>query len=225
MARTRVKGRFLRTKWWSGKDKVRTATEQGGALAFIAWRVSHETAITLHGEDFVYRDDGQRLDVISEFLAFCVHLVDRISYEEIPEDIRNELINALGSKLAEHMEDNRIDWQGPGDYRTPLVNLFNQRFGEYAEEGFDIETGPKYSMYRHVGHCVQEHMTDDSEHGNRWVIDQVMDVEGPEIYGKIKKAMQGLLDTGSIDLTPPSELEDDIYVPKAGEGVIGEETS
>ena len=224
MARTRFKGRFLRTKWWSGKDKVRTAAEQGSALAFIAWRVSHETAITLHGEDYVYRDDGQRLDVIAELLAFCLHLVDRISYEQIPEDIRNELINAVGSKLAEYMEDNRLDWQGPGDYRTPLVELFNQRFGEYAEESFDEEKGPKFSMYRHVGHCVQGHMSDDGEHGNRWVIDQVMDVEGPEIYGKIEKAMQSLLDTGSIDLTPPTELEDDVYVPKPGQGVVGEET-
>ena len=224
MARTRVKGRFLRTKWWSGKDKTRTATEQGGAMAFIAWRVAHETAITLHGEDFVYRDDGQRLDVIAEFLAFIVHLVDRISYEQIPEEIRNEFINALGAKLAVHMEDNRVDWQGPGDYRTPFVNLLNERFGEYAEEGFDEESGPKYSMYRHVGHCVQGHMSDEAEHENRWVIDQVMDVEGPEIYKKIDSAMQNLLDTGAIDLTPPSELEDDIYVPKSGEGVVGEET-
>ncbi|MCW8964112.1 MAG: hypothetical protein OQL16_09960 [Gammaproteobacteria bacterium] len=224
MARVRVKGRFLRTKWWSGTDKTRTAAEQGSALAFIAWRVAHETAITLHGEDFVYRDDGQRLDVIAEFLAFIVHLVDRIAYEQLPEEIRNELINALGSKLAEHMEDNRMDWQGPGDHRTPLINLFNQRFGEYAEEGFDTDSGPKYSMYRHVGHCVQEHMSDDQEHGNRWVIDQVMDVEGPEIYKKIDNAMQNLLDTGSIDLTPPTELEDDVYVPKPGQGVVGEET-
>ena len=224
MARVRFTGRFLRTKWWDGKDKTRTAAEQGSALAFIAWRVAHETAITLHGEDFIYRDDGQRLDVIAEFLAFIVHLVDRISYEHIPEDIRNELINALGSKLAEHMQDNRQDWQGPGDHRSPLISLFNQRFGEYAEEGFDEEDGPTFGMYRHAGHCVQGHMSDDAEHGNRWVIDQVMDVEGPEIFAKIDKAMLSLIDTGSIDLTPPSELEDDIYVPKPGEGVGGEET-
>jgi len=223
MARTRVKGRFLRTKWWSGKDKVRTAKEQGGALAFIAWRVAHETAITLHGEDFVYRDDGQRLDVIAEFLAFIVHLIDRISYEQIPEDARNELINATGEKLAGHMQDNRIDWQGAGDYRAPFVELLNKRFGEYAEESFS-DDGPGYSMYRHVGHCVQSHMQDDAEHGNRWVIDQVMDVEGPEIYKKVDNAMQNLLDTGSIDMTPPTELEDDVYVPKPGEGVVGEET-
>lgn len=223
MARTRFKGRFIRTKWWSGKDKTRTAAEQGGALAFIAWRVAHETAITLHGEDYVYRDDGQRLDVIAEFLAFIVHLVDRISYEELPEEIRNELINALGSKLAEHIEDNRVDWQGAGDYRTPFINLLNERFGEYAEESFDSESGPGYSMYRHAGHCVQKHMFEEDAHDNRWVIDQVMDVEGPEIYKKIDNAMQNLLDTGSIDLTPPTELEDDVYVPKPGEGIVGEE--
>lgn len=192
-------------------------------MAFIAWRVAHETAITLHGEDFVYRDDVQRLDVIAEFLAFIVHLVDRISYEQIPEELRNEFINALGSKLAEYIQDNRLDWQGPGDYRTAFVNLLNERFGEYAEEGFDEENGPKYSMYRHLGHCVQAHMTDDAEHGNRWVIDQVMDIEGPEIYKKIDGAMHNLLDTGSIDLTPPTELEDDIHIPKSGHAVIGED--
>ena len=222
MARVRVKGRFLRTKWWSGKNKSRTAYEQGGALAFIAWRIAHETAITLHGEDFVYRNDGQRLDVIAEFLAFVVHLVDRIIYQQLSGEIRNELINALSSKLAGHMEDNRIDWQGPGDYRTSLINLFNQRSGEYAEEGFNEDSGPQYSMYRYLGHCVQGHMNDDGEHGNRWVIDQVMDVEGPEIYKKIDNAVQHLLDTGSIDFTPPTELGDEVSIPKPGQGVMGE---
>lgn len=224
MARTRVKGRFLRTKWWAGKDKVRTVSEQGGALAFIAWRVAHETAITLHGEDYVYRDDVQRLDVIAEFLAFIVHLVDRIAYEEMPEDIRHALINALGARLATHIEDNRVDWQGDGDHQETFINLLNQRFGEYAEEGFEAGTGPKYSMYRHVGHCVQRHMKQADAHDNRWVIDQVMDVEAPEIFKKINRAMQNLLDTGAIDMTPPSELEDDITMPKPGQGVVGEET-
>ncbi len=223
MARTRVKGRFLRTRWWSGKDKTRTASEQGGALAFIAWRMAHEAAITLHGEDYVYRDDSQRLDVIAEFLAFTVHLVDRISCERLPEEIRNELINAIGSKLAGHMEDNRLDWEGPGEHRTSFINLLNRRFGEYAEERFDLETGPGYGLYRHAGHCIRKHMHVEDAHDNRWVIDQVMDVEGPEIYGKVHKAMQNLLDTGSIDLTPPTELKDDIDLPRPGQGVMGEE--
>ncbi len=222
MVRTRVKGRFLRTKWWGGKDKIRTASEQGGALAFIAWRVAHETAITLHGEDYVYRDDGQRLDVIAEFLAFIVHLVDRIACEQLPEEVRNELINATGSRLAGHMEDNRLDWEGPGDHRTLFIDLLNRRFDEYAEESFSSQTGPGYGMYRHAGHCVRRHLYVEDAHDNHWIIDQVMDVEGPEIYGKVHKAMQGLLETGSIDLTPPAELQDDIHIPKPGQGVFGE---
>ncbi len=222
MTRTRVRGRFLRTKWWSGKGKIRTASEQGGALAFIAWRVAYETAITLHGEDYVYRDDGQRLDVIAEFLAFIVHLVDRISCEQLPDEVRDKLINALGSKLARHMEDNRFDWEGPGDHRTSFISLLNRRLDGYAEESFDHEAGPGYGMYRHAGHCVQQHMYEEDAHDNRWIIDQVMDIEGPEIYGKIHKAMRNLLDTGSVDLTPPAELEDDIRIPKPGQGVIGE---
>jgi hypothetical protein len=216
----RVKGRFLRTKW-SKKDKARSTKEQGEAMAFIAWRLAHEAAINLHGEDFVYRDDGQRLDVIAEYLAFVVHLVDRISYDRIPQEHRDQFINALGLKLSEHISDNRIDWQGPGDYKTPFVQLLNQRFGEYSEEGFD-EDGPKYSMYRHVGHCVQSHMTDEKEHVNRWVIDQVMEIEAPEIYQKVKRSMDNLLETGSIDLTPPTELEDHITVPTTDGGVVGE---
>lgn len=224
MARTRVKGRFLRTKWWSGRDKVRSITEQGGALAFIAWRVAHETAITLHGEDYVYRDDGQRLNVIAEFLAFIVHLVYRICYERLPEEVCNDLINALGSALAGYMADNRLDWEDPGDHRAGFINLLNARFGEYAEEGFN-DDGPRYCMYRHIGHCIQGHMYEEDAHDNHWVIDQVMDIEGPEIYRKINSAMSNLLDSGSIDLTPPAELEDDIYVSKPRQGVIGEEIS
>ena len=108
--------------------------------------------------------------------------------------MRNELINALGSKLAEHMQDNRLDWQGPDDYRTPFVNLLNERFGEYAEEGFDEETGPKYSMYRHVGHCVQQHMSEEDAHDNRWVIDQVMDKDGPDVVKQLTRAIDNLFE-------------------------------
>ena len=220
MARTRVVGRPLRTRWKNRKNQPCHTSEQGGALAFIAWRMSHEAAINLHGEDYVYRDDGQRLDVISELLAFILHLADRLSFGKMPDTIRHQLINALSVRLTDHIEDNRLDWQGPGNYRDAFVQLLNQRSDEYAEEGFDLQ-GPKYGMYRHLGGCVQRYMDCQDAHDNRWVIDQMMEVEGPEIYKKISQAMSNLLDTGSIDLTPPTQLEDHIK-PLPDGGIIGE---
>lgn len=221
MQRTRVKSRFLRAKWRRDNIKPRAVAEQAGALAFIAWRIAHETAMTLHGENYVYRDDNQRLDVIAEFLAFITHIIDRIAYERLPQATRDKLINTMGAKLADHIADNRQDWQGAADHRAPFIELLNRRCNEYAEEGFTPD-GPGYGLYRHAGHCVQSHMMESDAHDNRWVIDQVMQVEGPEIYQKIAGAMENLLATGSIDLTPPTELRDDIQIPKPGEGVMGE---
>ncbi|GMQ97173.1 MAG: hypothetical protein BMS9Abin15_0872 [Gammaproteobacteria bacterium] len=214
----RIKGKPLRNKWHKHK-KPKTVDEQAGALGYIVWRLAQDAAINLHGEDFIYNDDTQRLDVIAELLAFMVHLVDRIAYQAMPQAHRDRLINGLGIKVAGYMQDNRQDWQGPGDYKTPFVNLLNDRFGDYADLTFN-QDGPGYSLLRFLGHAVQKLM--GPGHQNKWVIDQIMDIEAPELYKRLRASMDSLLATGEIDLTPPAQTELEDHRPEVGkDGVIG----
>jgi len=174
---------------WHKEESERSLEEIAGALAFNSWRIAMDKAIQLHGEQFVYRDDRQRLAVIAEYLLFQVQLVERMSQQMLDDEARRTLITALALRLAEHMEENSRDLLGPGDYRTEFIERLNQRAGEYAELGFGSD-GPSYPFMRLLGYQIQQLMGDSQ--ANRWVIDQVMEMDAPEVYKQLKRIVRNL---------------------------------
>jgi serine/threonine protein kinase len=95
-----------------------------------------------------------------------------------------------GEQVPIHVNDaDENDLFGPGDYVRPFVARLNERGTEYAEFGFTDE-GPTYSFLRHLGHEIQQIMGSAGE--NRWVIDQVMDKDGPEVYKQLKRILRNL---------------------------------
>lgn len=177
---------------WHNEGADRSPEEIGGAIAFIAWRIATDRAITLHSEHFVYRDDPQRLAVIAEYLAYEAQIADRLIQGLVDDPARGAIITALVMKLADHFRDNASELLGPGDHASSFVSLFNERSGEYAEFNFD-ETGPSFPLLRHLGNAIQQVMGLE-EQANRWVIDQVMDVDGPGIYQQLARAIKNLFD-------------------------------
>lgn len=180
----------IKSHWWND-DNERSLAEIGGALAFIAWRIAVDKAITLHCERFVYRDDAQRLAVIAEYLVFLVQVADRLAHRRLEDGDRRELVTALARKLIEHVQDNSADLLGAGDYGTPFIERLNARSAEYAEFQLDDE-GPTYPFLRHLGFEVQALMGEQDE--NRWVIDQVMDKDGWDAYKRFAKAFRDLFE-------------------------------
>ncbi len=176
---------------WHDEEAQRSLEEIASALAFNAWKLALNHAINLHGENFVYHDDRQRLAVIAEYLVFMVQLVERLSHEILDQEERRTLITALALRLAGILEENSIDLLGPGDYRGPFIDLLNRRAGEYAEFRFTGE-GPSYPFLRHFGFEVQQLMGEEQQ--NRWVIDQIMDKDGPEIHKQFKRIVYNLFD-------------------------------
>jgi len=176
---------------WHNEDGGRSMEEIGAAIAFNAWRIALDKAINLHGENFVYETDRQRLDVIAEYLIFEAQLVDRLVHGALPDESRRELITALALRMAEHFADNARDLLGPGDYADAFIARFNERSVEYAEFNFTDE-GPSYPFMRHLGFEIQQIM--GTEHENRWVIDQVMDMDGPEVYKLVTRITRDLLE-------------------------------
>jgi len=163
--------------------------DQASALAFIQWRTALTKAINLHAEDFRYDTDQQRVGVITEYLAFQVQLVDRLSSEFLSDDERETLISEICRKLAEQVQDNLEDIAGPGQYQPPFVALLNRRFGEYAEFAF-TDGQPAYNARRFLGHSVLMLLGEDQT--NRWVIDQVIDIEAPELIDQNVKSLNRL---------------------------------
>jgi hypothetical protein len=112
-----------------------------------------------------------------------------MAHEMLDDEQRRTLITAMALRLAEHMEENSRDLLGPGDYRSAFIDRLNQRSGEYAEFGFS-EEGPSYPFMRHLGFEIQQLMGASQE--NRWVIDQVMDKDGPEVYKQLRRMIRNL---------------------------------
>jgi hypothetical protein len=173
---------------WNDKGRERSMAEIGGAAAFILWRIAQQGLLNLENEGFQTDTRSQRLDVMGEFLAFLVHLADRLKAGHLELDERTEFITSLARHLADNMQENRTEAQGKGDYRKALIDLLNERAADYAE--FSMSSAePGYAMRRYFGDNVRAVM---GEKDNQWITDQVMDVEVPEALPPLKKALREL---------------------------------
>ena len=176
---------------WHDDDTERSLEEIAGAIAFIAWRIAKDKAIALHGEDFVFDSDEQRMMVIAEYLYFQIQVVDRLTHRMLADKERRRVIVTLALRLAELMQENCQEILGDGDYGKNFIEGLNRRSADYSELGFH-DDGPSYAFLRHLGFEVQRVMGQRNE--NRWVIDQVMDREGPEVAKQLTRALSDLFD-------------------------------
>lgn len=178
---------------WHDDNQERSLEEIAGALAYIIWRIAKDKAITLHGEDFIYDDDRQRMDVIIEYVIFMLNITDRLAKirMDMGDETRRDLIYATTKKLAAHVHGNSLDLFGEGDHIGPFVSLLNERGEEYSELNY-TEEGPSFPFLRHFGYCIQQVMGKEGE--NRWVIDQVMDKDGPDVVKQFSRAMDNLFE-------------------------------
>ncbi|MCK5308072.1 MAG: hypothetical protein KAJ73_05620 [Zetaproteobacteria bacterium] len=173
---------------WNKKDRVRTLEEVGGAVAFILWRIAQQGLLNLENEGFQTDTREQRIDVITEFLAFLVHLVDRMKAEALDVNGRQAFISSLAKHLASQVQENRTDAQGKGDYRKPFIDLLNMRAADYAECPMP-DGEPGYAFKRYFGESVRAVM---GEKDNKWVTDQVMEIEVPETLPPLRKTLREL---------------------------------
>ena len=173
---------------WSNKGRERTLDEIGSAAAFILWRIAQQGLLNLENEGFQTDTRSQRMDVIAEFLAFLLHLTDRKTSEALDAGERQEFITSLATHLANTMQENRADAEGSGDYRKPLIQLINERGANNAQCP-QPDGEPGYAMKRYFGESVTAVM---GEKDNKWITDQVMDIEVPEALPPLNKALREL---------------------------------
>ena len=108
---------------WSKKGKTHSIEEIAGAVAFIVWRIATNSLLSLENNDFQTDTHEQRLKIINEFLIFTIHMVDRMTIESFDENERIRFITELVQKTAKHMEDNKRDLIGAGEYRQELLRI------------------------------------------------------------------------------------------------------
>lgn len=183
----------IKDKWHHSRRNRPTSKslqDSAGALAFIGWRVALEKAQNLNREGFRYDSDVERVGVICEFVAFEIQLADRLAYDFLNDDEREGFINALGQRFADHLQDNLSDLDGPRNYRDSFVALLNERLSDYATLTFK-DGEPGFDALRYLGSKVLGVLGDDQT--NRWVIDQIVALDAPEVAEKISNSVFNLL--------------------------------
>jgi len=178
----------VRSKW-SKRDKTHSVEEVAGALAFIAFRIAGNAVLNMENHEYETDNQAQRLDIMSEFLAFTIHIIDRMTIEKFDAEQRQRFMIELALKSAKHIEDNRRDVQGPGDYRQAFIDMLNERMDEYSDCDYDEKEGASFVMRRLFGDHVTKLM---GEKHKQWVTAQVIDIEVPDLFRTLNKSLPNL---------------------------------
>ncbi len=176
---------------WRKQGAPRTLADRAGVIGANVWKISLEIFRHMEKEEFRFGSDRLVTDVMSEFIAFLVQLVDRAVYGTLSDADRAILIGETARHLAATMENNQLDLLGPGEYRKPFLDLLNARFEEYAS--FEYPGGePGFPCLRLFAIKVSDAMAGS---GNQWVIEQIMDIEAPEMVRLIRKLVDQTVTT------------------------------
>ena len=177
----------MKSKW--GKNgKKRTVADNASATAFIAWRIAQDALLDLESEDYQTDSLSQRMDVIVEFVIFLAHLSDRITFDRMSAQEREEFVVTMVQHLARTHQASMEDIDGIKDYKEAFINLVNERMSDYSEMPFE-DGEPSFTMRRYLGTKVQEVM---GERHNKWIETQVLEINAPSAVKHLKKAIDDL---------------------------------
>lgn len=189
----RLKSRWHRSKRsernQSGSRAPKSLVDLASAVGINIWKLAKEAFTRMEKEGYRFPDDKQTIDVIAEFVFYQIHIVDRMMYGKVSDEERSAFLNGLAKYLAETLNENQSDLLGPGEYIASFIENMNTRFANYAECDFD-SNGPSYAFTRYLAACVAEHMKISDD---KWVVEQVMDIEAPEIVEKIMRMAGDML--------------------------------
>ena len=195
---------------WFKKDGERTADEIASAVATTTWRVADKAVDNLGRANYDIITVERGFKLIAEFLAFLVHYCDRMAYATLPSERRMAVLQAVSHRLGEVMEQNVHSMVGKDDgrdYKKEFIDFLNRRFEEYAAFEFPDDDKASFPALRFLGLQIRDEMDDNDK---TWVMDQIMDIEMPEMMGTVRKSFKGLLSDapvkrgfGSPDMLPP----------------------
>ena len=182
---------LVKTRW--RKKGARTVEERAGVIGANVWKIALEVFRHMEKEGFRFGSDRLTTEVISEFIAFLVQLADREVYGKLSDADRATLVTEVAGHLASTFANNQLDLFGPGQYRTAFIDLLNDRFESYSRlEYRDGEPG--HACVRLFASQVAEAM---AASGNKWVVEQMMEVEAPEMVRVMKRLLEQALETAA----------------------------
>ncbi len=183
----------MRVKSTWHKSQVKTIEDIAGALAFNSWRITKNHLEDLINEAFVI-EKAQVFDVIQEYLCYLIQCVDRLVFDTLDDQKRQELIILLAKQSADYYQENKEDRIGPGDHWQEFVNTYNARSQDYSDYEFKDEE-PNYLFMRYFGEKVQQAMTEADE---KWIVQQMVEIQAPKAFKSIRKSVNELVSVEQI---------------------------
>ena len=173
---------------WGKNSKQRSVADNASAAAFISWRIAQDALLDLESEDYQTDSLKQRMDVVVEFVIFLAHLADRITFERMSAEEREEFVTTMVQHLARTHQASMEDIDGIKDYKKDFIDLVNARMSDYSEMPYE-EGEPSFTMRRYLGAKVQDVM---GERHNKWIETQVLEINAPEAIKHLNKAIDDL---------------------------------
>ena len=175
---------------WPARENSISVDENAGALAYVCWQVALDGSKQLHAQKFDYRDDLQRIAVISEYLVFLIHICDRFCATQLQPDERERFVIKLTQMSAGHLHRNAEEILGPGDYTERFIETFNERTKDFSQCKY-VNGSPGYSLLRAFGAQIQQLLGNDQT--NRWVMDQVTEINAQNAVDQVQKSIRNIL--------------------------------
>ena len=188
----------LKTKWHRSKRSERNRRgssapkkleDLSSVIGINIWKLAKEAFLHMEKEGFRFREDQQAIGFLSEFIIYQLHITDRMMYGIVSEAERTAFMNATAKYLTESVVDNQTDLMGPGEYRDEFIRLMNDGMANYAECSFK-DGQPGYDFTRYLARNIADIMQATDE---KWVVEQVMDVEAPNVVEKITSVVTEVL--------------------------------
>jgi len=182
----------VKTTWFKKEGEQRDPTEVATVIASTIWRLCDRAIDNLSHADFDIITPQRGFRIIGELACFLVHYVDRLAFNRMDDEQRQEVVSAVGLRLAEIMEENILDFSDGEkdpeyDYQAGFIELINRRMGDYSEFDFP-EDKASFPALRFLSLQIREVMEQSDQ---TWIQDQIMDIEMPEMMGTVKKSVEG----------------------------------
>lgn len=178
----------IRTRWKRAGEQVPIG-QFANAVSAVCWRIALNAAKNLHEQDFVYADDAQRLAVIREYLFFLIHCSDRLMHDRLSADERTDFVTGLALNCLSHYRENARELLGREMAADETVRELDRITGRLSRCRFP-EQRPGFEMLRLLGARIQDIL--GRSQTNKWVIDQVMEIDGLDAFEIFDKALKQL---------------------------------
>ena len=177
----------LKTNWNLDRG-ARTHSDTASVISTNVWRIITEALLNMENEGFATESNAQRLDILSEFAAFAIHLLDRYLYSSSRASERQKIVSQTAQHLGRIIRDNRLDTKITTNATLPFTTLLNDRTDKYSECKYDEEPG--FDMRRILGDYVSEIMRGENR---KWIATYVLDIVAYNIHSNLLKVLNNFL--------------------------------